>query len=74
MVKTRTTRTGEAPTGPNHLLDDAQLAEMLRIEPRTLRLWRRTRALPFIRLTPRVLRYRRADIDQWLAQHRVAIG
>ena len=66
---------GEASiTGPNDILDDPQLAAMLHIEPRTLRLWRQTRALPFIRLTPKVIRYRRSDIDRWLAGRTVAIS
>lgn len=74
MPQAKTTRTGEASiTGPNDILDDAQLATMLRIEPRTLRLWRQTRALPFIRLTPKVIRYRRVDVDGWLARRTVAI-
>lgn len=74
MLKRKTARPGEASiTGPNDILDDAQLAAMLRIEPRTLRLWRQTRALPFIRLTPKVIRYRRVDVDGWLARRTVAI-
>jgi len=74
MLKRKTARPGEASPGPNDILDDAQLAAMLRIEPRTLRLWRQTRALPFIRLTPKVIRYRRSDIDRWLAGRTVAIS
>jgi DNA-binding transcriptional MerR regulator len=56
------------------ILDDAQAAAYLITNPRTLRLWRQTRGLPFIRITSKVLRYRRADLDAWLAQRRVAIA
>jgi len=55
------------------LLTDQQLAAELAIEPRTLRLWRNTRGLPHLKLTSRVVRYRRADVDGWLARHLVAI-
>jgi DNA-binding transcriptional MerR regulator len=56
------------------LLTDAQAAEILTIEPRTLRLWRNTRALPFLRITPRVIRYRRADLESWLDATRTVIS
>jgi hypothetical protein len=58
---------------PGDLMDEAQVAAYLLITPRTLRLWRRTRGIPHIRITSRVIRYRRSDIDAWLSQHRVAI-
>jgi len=56
------------------ILDDKQAAALLHTNPRTLRLWRSTRGLPFIRITSKVIRYRRADIDEWLARRRVAIA
>ena len=55
------------------LLTDTQAAALLSVEPRTLRLWRHTRGLPHIRLTSKVIRYRRADLDAWLGRHYVAI-
>jgi len=55
------------------LLTDNQAAEFLSIKPRTLRLWRHSRGLPFIRITSKVIRYRRADIEQWLDRCRVVI-
>jgi len=54
------------------LLNDHQTAELLGVLPRTLRLWRNTRGLPHIRLTSKVIRYRRPDIDGWIAKHYVA--
>ena len=58
---------------PLDFLTDLQAAAILAVEPRTLRLWRHTRGLPFIRITSKVIRYRRTDIDDWLARRRVAI-
>jgi predicted DNA-binding transcriptional regulator AlpA len=56
------------------VLDDKQVSALLNTNARTLRLWRATRGLPFIRITSKVIRYRRADIDQWLERRRVAIA
>ena len=42
------------------------------IKARAVRDWRTKRGLPFIRVTAKVCRIRRADLDRWLAQHRVA--
>ena len=57
-----------------HILTDKQLATELTVLPRTLRLWRHTRGLPHIKLTSKIIRYRRADIDAWLERNRVVIG
>jgi len=35
-----------------------------------LRLWRRTRGLPHLKITNREIRYRRADLDAWLDRSR----
>jgi excisionase family DNA binding protein len=56
------------------LLTDTQAAALLAVQPRTLRLWRHTRGLPHIRLTSKVIRYRRSDLDAWLARRYVAIA
>jgi len=42
------------------------------IKARAVRDWRTKRGLPFIRVTSKVCRIRRADLDKWLSQHRVA--
>jgi predicted DNA-binding transcriptional regulator AlpA len=55
------------------LLTDVQTAEILAVEPRTLRLWRNTRGLPHIKITSKVIRYRRADVDAWLERRRTVI-
>jgi hypothetical protein len=56
------------------IFTDKQAAEFLQIESRTLRLWRQKLGLPHIRITQKTLRYRRADLEQWLGRRRVAIN
>jgi DNA-binding transcriptional MerR regulator len=72
MGKHITAVTPATPTAAD-LLTDAEAAALLSVEPRTLRLWRHTRGLPFIRITSKVIRYRRCDINGWLDRKRVAI-
>jgi len=55
------------------LLTDQQAADILAVEPRTLRLWRNTRGLPHIKISSKVIRYRRADVDAWLERRRTVI-
>lgn len=55
------------------LWTDKEVCEFLACEPRTLRLWRNTRGFPFIRITSKVLRYRRPDVEKWLDSRRVQI-
>jgi len=56
------------------ILDDAQAALYVGgISARAIRDWRTRRGLPFLRLTAKVCRIRKADLDKWLAQHRVAM-
>jgi len=61
-------------TATTDLLTEAQAAEILSVEPRTLKLWRHSRGLPHIRISSKVIRYRRTDLDSWLSQRRVAIA
>ena len=65
MLKNNTT-----PTGAD-LLTEAEAALILSVEPRTLRLWRNTRGLPHLKITNKVVRYRRGDLDGWLDRCRV---
>jgi predicted DNA-binding transcriptional regulator AlpA len=64
-----------APVTPasNEILDEKRCAALLGVQPRCLRDWRQQRGLPFIKITSKIIRYRRADIDAWLARMRVAI-
>jgi len=56
------------------IFDDNQSAFYLKITPRTLRLWRRTRGLPHYKVTSKIIRYKRADLDAWLDRSRTVIG
>jgi len=62
-----------APVCPDDILTDAEVCALLKITSRTLRLWRHTRGLPHIKLTNREIRYRRFDLNAWLARHAVSI-
>lgn len=55
------------------ILTDKTAALLLSVEPRTIRDWRTRRGLPFIRVTPKVVRIRRTDLDKWLTRHQVTI-
>ena len=54
------------------LLDETKAAELLGVEPRTLRLWRNTRGLPHFKPTGKIVRYRASEIMNWLERFRVA--
>jgi Helix-turn-helix domain len=62
------------PTPVEELLTDKQTAEIFSVKPRTLRLWRESLGLPFIRITSKVIRYRRSDLHAWAAKKRTAIA
>lgn len=55
------------------ILTDETAATLLGVEARTIREWRVRRGLPFCRITPKVIRIRRADLDRWIARHSVSI-
>jgi excisionase family DNA binding protein len=62
------------PTEVATLLTDATAAAFVGgVKARAIRDWRMRRGLPFIRVTGKVIRIRKADLDRWLAQHLVAI-
>jgi excisionase family DNA binding protein len=69
MITTQTV----SPADAGQILTDETAAALLTVEPRTIRDWRTRRGLPFVRLTAKVVRIRRADLDKWLARHAVAI-
>ena len=60
-------------TRPQDIDDESAAAYIGGITARTIRSWRTYRGLPFIRITNKVIRIRRADLDEWLARHRVAM-
>ena len=55
-------------------LNEAQAAQFLHQKPRTLRLWRRTRGLPYYKVTSKIILYSRSDLLRWLEQRRVQIA
>jgi len=73
MVK-RTATACQAANGAADLLNDDGACALLVTNRRTLRLWRRTLGLPFIRLTSKSLRYRRSDLEAWLNRRRVQVS
>jgi excisionase family DNA binding protein len=58
--------------GPRYWSEE-EVAARLGVLPRTVRLWRRTRGLPFCRLTGKSVIFRPEDVDQWVAARRVAV-
>ena len=60
------------PGNGSDLLNDQQVSQLLGVQPRALRRWRQELGLPYVKLTPKVLRYRRKDIDAWVERQVVA--
>lgn len=56
------------------VFDDAGACSFLVTNPRMLRKMRREYGLPFIRISSKSLRYKRKDLEAWLAARRVALG
>jgi hypothetical protein len=56
------------PTEPGDaLVSEGTAAAILCVPPRTLQWWRLTGASPpFVRMSSRVIRYRRSDLDRWI--------
>lgn len=64
----------DAITKPDDLLDEQEAAELLRVKPGTLSVWRSTGRyrLPFIKIG-RLVRYRRSALIAW-AENRTHDG
>jgi len=54
------------------LLNETEAAELLHQEPRTLRLWRKRRGLPHLKVSAKTILYRKSDVMSWLENFRVA--
>jgi hypothetical protein len=63
---------GQNPTA-EIFTDETCAAYIGGIEPRTVRSFRMSRGLPFVKLSSKVVRIRKVDVDKWLARHQVAI-
>jgi predicted DNA-binding transcriptional regulator AlpA len=56
------------------LMTTEQLARLLGVDPSSVRRWRTSTPVqgpPFIRMSDRVVKYRRADVERWLDSRRV---
>ena len=71
-----TETTAPAPTfAPSALLNELEAATALTLAPGTLRNWRSLGiGVPFLRLGKRAIRYRRADVDAFLARGMTNVG
>ena len=57
----------------SQLLDTSEAAEFLGLAPTTMEHWRLVRkGPPFVRVGPRAIRYRRADLEEWLSEQLVS--
>lgn len=63
----------ESETAKRPFLTYAQTAELLGVKQGTLYAWVSRRVIPFVRLSPRVVRFRRVDLDTWLAERQVEV-
>jgi excisionase family DNA binding protein len=74
MKATQSTDINNGGQIPAELLTDETAAAYIGgIESRTVREWRMKRGLGFLRITPKVIRIRKSDLDRWLSRHAVAI-
>ncbi len=56
------------------LTDKAGLAEYLNISPRTVETWTFQRRIPFVRVSPRCVRYDLDAIDRILHERTIPVG
>lgn len=47
-------------------LSDESAGALVGVAPKTITSWRKRRGLPFVRLSNRVVRIRRSDLEAWL--------
>lgn len=61
-------------SGDPEFLTTQDLARLMQVDPSSVRRWRTAVPMqgpPFIRLSSRVVKYRRDDVERWLAGRRV---
>ena len=75
MAQNTTTTPADGAKNPAaEIFDDTTAAAYVGgIQARAIRDWRTKRGLPFLRLTNKICRIRKMDLDRWLSQHRVAM-
>ena len=52
-------------------LSYAEASSLLAVKTGTLYSWVSRRMIPFVRLSPRVVRFRRTDLEEWLSSKSV---
>ncbi len=57
----------------SEVLNENAVAALFEVQPRTIRLWRRTKGLPHYKLCAKVVRFRRPDVLTWLEKFRRAM-
>ena len=58
---------------PDVLLTQQEAAKLIGVEPRTLEAWRARGSyqLPFVKIGPRIVRYRLRDLEAWIEKQTV---
>jgi excisionase family DNA binding protein len=70
--KGKATATVDPSTEDAALLTTAEVAELLKVSPRTLKQWRHEQRGPkYYVLGPRAVRYKRADLIRWQQRFRI---
>jgi excisionase family DNA binding protein len=70
----RTEGAASASAHEDEFMTTQELARLLRVDPSSVRRWRTSvpaQGPPYVRISGRVVKYRRADVDRWLAGRRV---
>ncbi|MCG5464864.1 helix-turn-helix domain-containing protein [Micromonospora sp. MED01] len=65
---------GTIRLSPKLFMSTEELAELLDVDPSTIRRWRTVPPLqgpPFIQISDRVVKYATADVERWLSARRV---
>ncbi len=60
-------------TTSSDLYNEEQTKAYMHQNGRVLRMWRRYRGLPHLKITKKTILYRKGDLDRWLDEHRTAI-
>ncbi len=74
VMKRKQLESGAASPLAGEFITEAEIASLLHVNSRTLADWREKRALPHVKITPKHVLYKRADIDAWLAQRTVTVA
>ena len=58
----------------NNLLTYGDVERITGVPRTTWRVWVHLQRVPHVRFGPRTVRFRRAEIERWIAEHAVAAG